>query len=98
MRISQHFENQLPADRRHAELLHKMTIEIPGVRPQILSDRTAELLGEIIRFRHFRRYYYALDYDWRRLDALIAVFADANSGLMADLEGFLSKLAEGEFE
>ena len=77
-------------------LLHKMTIQVPRIRPRIISDNTAELLGEIMRFRHFRRYYYALDFDWRRLDALVAVFQDAHSGLTADLEMFLAELTDGE--
>ena len=93
VRISQTFENQLPPNRWHAELLHKMTIQIPGVRPNAISDHTAELLGELMRFRHFRRYYFALEFDWRRLDALVAVFQDAHSALYADLEEFLALLS-----
>ncbi|MBU8912378.1 MAG: hypothetical protein KOO61_00025 [Spirochaetales bacterium] len=55
---------------------------------------TADLLGELMRFRHFRRYYFALDYDWRRLDALIAIFGDAHPSLMTDLETFLATLSD----
>jgi hypothetical protein len=34
LRVSQHFENNLAAERRHQDLLEKMTIDIDGVRPR----------------------------------------------------------------
>ncbi len=94
VRISQAFENSLPPDRWHTELLHKMTIHVPETRPKVISDATASLMGELMRFRHFRRYYFALDYDWRRLDALISIFRDAHTSLTTDLETFLAALSD----
>ena len=37
-RVSQFFENNLPAERWHAEVLRKMTLSIPGVRERAVSD------------------------------------------------------------
>ena len=59
-----------------------------------MSDSPADLMGELMRFRHFRRYYFALDYDWRRLDALISIFEDAHPSLTSDLETFLAALSD----
>ena len=94
VRISQGFENDLPANRWHAELLHKMTITVPETRPRVILDATAAHLTELMRFRHFRRYYFGLDFDWRRLDALVAVFHDAHTALVSDLERFLDLLSD----
>jgi len=96
LRISQAFENSLPPDRWHSELLHKMTIHVPDTRPRVLSDSTADLMGELMRFRHFRRYYFALDYDWRRLDTLTSVLRDAHLSLTTDLEIFRAVLSDSQ--
>jgi hypothetical protein len=37
VRISQAFGNHLIADRWHADLLDKMVLEIPGVRPRVIA-------------------------------------------------------------
>jgi hypothetical protein len=87
-RISQFFENNLPADRWHAEVLRKMTLQVDGVRERVLSDGTFARLDELRRFRHFRRYYFEFDYDWGKLDYLLTVY-DGLTGLLArDLTGF----------
>ena len=96
VRISQAFENSLPPDRWHTELLHKMTIQVPETRPKVISDSTANLMGELMRFRHFRRYYFALDYDWRRLNVLISISRDAHTSLTTDLEVFLAVLSSSK--
>ena len=63
-RISQFFENNLSQDRWHADLLEKMTLRIENSRDAVVSDASAAALGELLKFRHFRRYYFELDYDW----------------------------------
>jgi len=93
VRISQHFENHLSRDRRHSDLLHKMTIQVSGVRPRVLSDRTVSLLTELVRFRHFKRYYFSLDYDWRKLDLLIDNCREAHASLGSDLSAFLATIS-----
>jgi hypothetical protein len=67
LRIAQFFENSLSTGSWHRELLHRMTVEIPGVRPRVISDESRTDLEELLRFRHFRRYYLEFDYDWERL-------------------------------
>lgn len=71
VRISQYFENNLSQERWHRELLERMRLEIPGVRPCVLSDSTFENLVELMRFRHFKRYYFGTAYDWERIEALL---------------------------
>ena len=88
LRVSQFFENDLDANRWHADLLDKMTLRIEGVRDEVIAEQTARWLGELMKFRHFRRYYFELEYDWDKLDYLQKVFAKAHDRLPADLASF----------
>lgn len=92
VRISQAFENHLLPDRWHSDLLDKMALEIPTVRPRVLSMETLARLRELMRFRHFTRYYFELDYDWRKIDLLVSMFREAVPLLGRDLEAFSAKL------
>ena len=97
LRISQFFENELDAERWHADLLEKMVLRIDGVRDAVLSEETARDLGELMRFRHFRRYCFELEYDWDKLEYLQGVFARGTERLPSDLErfqAFLTRLLE----
>jgi hypothetical protein len=73
-RISRVFENHLDPNQWHKELLRKMHIDIPNIRKAVLSKDSYQLLDELRRFRHFKRYYYDFDYDWSRLDYLRLIY------------------------
>ena len=94
VRISQFFENDLPARRWHTELLSRMTLEIRPLRPRVISDVTHADLEELKRFRHFRRYYFGTAYDWDRIDALIIRALRVHSNLIAELHEFVVFLRE----
>ena len=91
-RIARFFENNIGGDRWHAELLDRMLISIPGMRPAVLSETTYTALRELMRFRHFSRYYVELDYDWDRLDFLLIKFNQAKAHLKTDLAVFCKVL------
>lgn len=40
VRIARTFENHLDPEHWHRELLHKMKVEVPGIRPTVLSHST----------------------------------------------------------
>jgi len=92
LRISQFFENTLDPERWHTDLLEKMTLYIEGVRLPAVSQSNYPHLLELLKFRHFRRYYFELDYDWDRLDFLIKKMKLAHPGVRQDLEQFLAFL------
>ena len=95
IRISQFFENHLLEQRWHADLLDKMMLHVPEVRDRVLSDEAGHLLHELRRFRHFKRYYYDMDFDWLKLDYLLTVYERARPILQQDLaafDGFLLRL------
>ena len=93
VRISQFFENNLDPERWHTDLLRKMTLEIEGVRVAAVSRSNFPPLLEILKFRHFRRYYFDLEYDWDRLDFLVAELRKAHPVVVRDLGVFIEFLA-----
>ena len=93
VRISQFFENNLSENRWHKDLLEKMTLRIPEIRPSVLSDRVFVDLEELLRFRHFKRYYFNLSYDWERLDEIIKRAKRVHLPLSSELRAFIQFLA-----
>lgn len=93
-RIAQDFGNSLKSDRWHADLLERLSQELPAVRPRLLSRFTFDRLDELRRFRHFKRYYYRLDYDWDKLDFLAKKLDELHPELLAELHAFLVFLRE----
>ena len=55
-----------------------MTLEIQDVRAAAVSEEALPALSELLRFRHFKRYYFELEYDWDRLDFLVAKLRQAH--------------------
>lgn len=88
-RIAQFFENNLKPEKLHSELLRKMNLKIDGLREAVLSDKTYSILSELLRFRHFKRYYYELEYDWERLDYLLKKLEQVKPLLEKDLNLFV---------
>ncbi len=97
LRISQFFENNLDPKRWHQSLLEKMLLEIPDCRPRVLSDETFRTMNEFLKFRHFTRYYFEMDYDWDKLRYLIKKFNDVRATIrneMLTFDAFLAALAQ----
>jgi len=88
-RVSRVIERGLPegADWPSA-LLHVMTLEIPEVRPVVLSSTSATALRKLLAFRHFCRDAYAADWDREQLAGLRQVAVDAGASVAADLRAF----------
>lgn len=94
LRISQFFENGLDSARWHQSLLDKMALEIPDYRPPVISDITHRTLLEFLKFRHFTRYYFELDYDWDKLHYLIKKFNDVHIVIKEEVLVFDKYLSE----
>ena len=88
MRISQFFENNLSKERWHMDLLHKMTLSINGIRIAAISNKTYAVLLEILKFRHFKRYYFELEYDWDKITYLQRQFKKLKPLISKDLQAF----------
>lgn len=96
LRISQFFEYELSAERWHHDLLDKMTLSIEGIRPRVLSDESYSALRELMRFRHFKRYYLEFEYDWDKLLFLTKKLDQARPRVREDLDRFKERLREVE--
>lgn len=57
-RIVKHFENSLDESSWHRELLDRMKIDVPGIRPAVITAAMVEPLDELRRFRHLFRNLY----------------------------------------
>lgn len=58
LRVAKFFENNLDGGGWHHQLIARMELDIPGIRPALLSADMAEGLDELRRFRHvFRNLY-----------------------------------------
>lgn len=91
-RVSQTFENNLRKDSWHKDLLEKMSLNIPNIRPAVLSHESANILMDLLQFRHFRRYYFNFDYDWDKITLIENKYKAAETVLIKDIEIFLSDL------
>ena len=88
LRVSQFFENNLRKEKWHADLLERMTLQVEGVREPVISDHTQAILSELMKFRHFRRYYFELNYDWDKLGYLQKKFGEVRDLIPAELTTF----------
>ena len=77
----------------HRDLLDSMALDIPSVRPPIVSSSTARQLHEFLRFRHLFRHLYGFEIEWPRLEPLLRKLPQTWEIVRADLEQFLSFLS-----
>ena len=91
--VAKTFENQLD-DRSqwHAVLLKRMTLNVEGIRPRLLSDDVYRCLDELRRFRHVFRNAYTIELDPQRIENVIAQAQQLERLYKSDLENFKAYL------
>jgi hypothetical protein len=90
-RISRSFDGGLVlGGDYYRELLRSMTLEIPDIRPSIISKELAEELDEYRRFRHMFRHAYGSELRWRKMEPL----ANGIDSLTANLQEKLSEFVQ----
>ena len=90
--VARRFENRIDDAGYHAGLIRRMQLNIPGVRPALLSKSAAADLDELRRFRHLFRHAYSADLDPHKVIRLAARTAPLQRAFTRDLEQFLSRL------
>jgi hypothetical protein len=95
--IARAFENQIDARRYHVDLLRRMTMEITGVRPALLSEALELDLHELRAFRHFFRHAYGIDLSPAKVRAVTAAAARTQPALKEALDRFILAIG-GETE
>jgi len=91
--ISRTFENHVVDTARwHRELLDKMFLDIPGVRPAVFTEALRLLLHDLRGFRHIFRHSYDFSLDSTRLARLAADWNLGKTQLFAALQAFSDSL------
>ncbi len=93
--IARTFENQIqdPA-KYHRDLLKRMTIEVPLIRPSLLSRDSFIVLDELRRFRHTFRHAYTYELDAQKVKDLKSRFLLCAKDIMSDMDRFEDYLKE----
>lgn len=67
LRIAKCFENNIEHDEWHKDLLHRMSLEIEGVRPAFFNRDDVHMLDDLRAFRHVFRHIYQSRLDIEKL-------------------------------
>ena len=69
LRVAKAFENNIDDDKGwHSELIRRMTLDFPEIRPALFPREVAGLLQNVRGFRHIFTRAYDLDFDPRQLE------------------------------
>jgi uncharacterized protein YutE (UPF0331/DUF86 family) len=91
--ISRSCENHVTDPAQwHKELLDKMFLEIPGVRPAVLREDTRRLLNDLRGFRHVFRHSYDFEIDPERLKPLVIRWREGSGEVVRGIECFAAQL------
>jgi hypothetical protein len=69
--IASFFENEINGEKWHFSLLERMSIEVEGIRPAVISRESFIYLNELRGFRHFFRHAYHADIDQEKLELVL---------------------------
>jgi hypothetical protein len=94
LRIAKFFENGLDGESWHRELLQRMTLEIPSLRPALLSDEAYLLIDDLRSFRHLFRNLYARPLDPDRTRLVQVKVEPARSAFEAAHTEFVARMEE----
>lgn len=88
-RIAITIDDTVPSGaNRHQELLNQMTIEVPGIRPAVISSEVKDQLEEYRGFRHIVRNVYAYHFNPEKIENLVAGLTLLFSKFGAELKSF----------
>lgn len=94
LRVAKFFENGLDGEAWHRELLRRMTLEIPTLRPALLNEETYLLVDELRSFRHLFRNLYARPLDPDRTRLVQAKVGPAASAFTTAHTEFVARMEE----
>jgi hypothetical protein len=80
----------------HQELLNQMCMDIPGVRPAVISEELRDLLEDYRGFRHVVRNVYTFHLNPEKMERLIAKIDLVLEKLTAELMAFATFIVEAE--
>jgi hypothetical protein len=88
-RIATAIDGSIPSGTNwHRELLNQMAIEVPGVRPAVISSDLKEKLEEYLGFRHVVRNVYTYRLNPEKIEGLVLRLNTMLAKVETDLMGF----------
>lgn len=89
--VAKVFENYVEErEKFHIKLLKRMKLNVEGVRPNLLSEKSFKVLNELRKFRHIFRHAYDYELDAGRVKELSQMVMDNFSQVKKDLDEFKS--------
>jgi len=92
--VARFFENDLGPQSWHKDLLKRMNLEIPGIRPKLIDDELYRLFDDFRAFRHKFRHLYSFELDWERECLVAAKFPVTVKKFRTQVSDFLKKLEQ----
>ena len=99
LRIAKFFENSLDEQTWHRDLVRRMALEIPGVRPAFMDDTLARDVDELRAFRHVFRNLYQTSLNSERVRSLqtmlertVRRFVDAHTAFIQKIRAVAEHL------
>jgi uncharacterized protein YutE (UPF0331/DUF86 family) len=87
--VSRTFENHITDQAQwHRELLTKMFLEIPTIRPRVLPPELRSFLNDLRGFRHVFRHAYEFELDVEKLSLLVRDWNESRTTLISALSRF----------
>jgi len=94
--ISATFENHITRrDQWHSELLMKMSLKMPEIRPAVLTARARNTANELLKFRHLYRHAYEMELDPEKLHIIVRKWLDGREEIFSSLQDFCAWLRQG---
>jgi uncharacterized protein YutE (UPF0331/DUF86 family) len=88
--VADYFENEIEGIRYHADLLKRIKMDIKGIRPAFISEKTYQELDELRRFRHLFRHAYGIELDPVRVEKLLYTALHLREQFRNDMTRFLT--------
>jgi hypothetical protein len=91
--VAKEVDRRIPiGEEWHSELLHQMTLDIPGLRPPVISLNTEKRLREYLGFRHLFRKRYGFELDWEKMKRLLIKISQILFELEKEIKVFFNSL------
>ena len=93
--VADTIDDYIPSGQNwHKDLLAQMANEIKNIRPALISEESASLLDEYMRFRHRIRNIYSFNLLPDRIEVLVQRLPDVFEKIRSDLADFAQFLEE----
>jgi hypothetical protein len=91
--IAERLDQELPSGEHwHTDLLARVSLDLPGLRPPVITTTTQNLLDDYRSFRHRIRNIYTYHIEPKKVEALVIKLPEMYASVRADMDRFLDFL------